>query len=171
MSQENEQLNNPLHGLKLDTLLNELVTHYGFDILAEYTRLHCFKNNPSIISSLKFLRKTEWAREKLERFYLYNYKNLPEPGEEEFEIPTRQRIIPLHHQPKAPKKLNRGEAPVVLAKESFKETHRSRPEKSKYAVEQRDQSPSNNKRHAKPSRAVNHTNENKPFDPYANAPK
>ena len=75
MTLENEQLNNPLHGLKLDTLLDELLAQYGFEILAEYTNINCFKNKPSVISSLKFLRKTEWAREKMERFYLYQFKN------------------------------------------------------------------------------------------------
>lgn len=109
-----EQLNNPLHGLKLETLLNEIVSHYGFSILAEYTRIKCFKNNPSITSSLKFLRKTDWAKEKVERFYLYTFKGLPEPGEEQFEIPARQRIIPEHQKPKAPKVLKEGQAPAAF---------------------------------------------------------
>lgn len=150
MTLEKEQLNNPLHGLKLDILLNELVSFYGFDILAEYTRINCFKNNPSVTSSLKFLKKTEWAREKLERFYLYSYKNLPEPSEEEFEIPPRQRIIPLNVKPGTPKVLVRGEAIVPLTKASFTETHRKKPNKN-----------SNNKKNKA----------SKPNDPYANAPK
>ena len=70
MTLENEQLNNPLHGLKLDTLLNEVFDHYGWEILAEYTNINCFKNDPSIKSSLTFLRKTPWARDKVERLYL-----------------------------------------------------------------------------------------------------
>jgi len=52
MTLENEQLNNPLHGLKLDTLLNEVLDHYGWEILAEYTNINCFKNKPSVASSL-----------------------------------------------------------------------------------------------------------------------
>ena len=64
-----------------------------------------------MMSSLKFLRKTDWAREALERFYLYKFKNLPEAGEEEFDIPPRQRIIPAHQKPKEPAVLIRGEAP------------------------------------------------------------
>ena len=163
MNQKNEQLHNPLHGLKLDTLLNELVTHYGFDILAEYTRINCFKSNPSIASSLKFLRKTEWAREKLERFYLYSYKSLPEPGEDEFDIPPRQRIIPIHIKAKEPKILVKGEAIVPLSKDSFKENHRSKP---KYKnVPSHD-----NKAHSSGS-SSNHNNNDKTFDPYANAPR
>lgn len=157
MTENNEQLNNPLHGLKLDTLLNELVTHYGWDILAEYTRLQCFKNNPSTTSSLKFLRKTDWAREKLERFYLYEFKNLPEASEDEFDIPPRQRIIPLHIKPKTPKVLVRGEAIVPLTKASFKETHRNRTGDKKPVSAQK-----------KTDKAAD---KNKPFDPYANAPR
>lgn len=177
MSLENEQLNNPLHGLKLDTLLNELVTHYGFDILAEYTRLKCFKNNPSVASSLKFLRKTDWARETLERFYLYSYKNLPEPGEDEFEIPPRKRIIPLHIKAKEPKVLLKGEAIVPLSKDSFKETHRSKPEHKKAynqghnrASNRSERSHRDNKANAGDSSNDN-SGSNKPFDPYSNAPR
>ena len=172
MSQENEQLNNPLHGLKLDTLLNELVTHYGFDILAEYTRINCFKSNPSLASSLKFLRKTEWAREKIERFYLYDFKNLPEPGEDEFEIPPRKRIIPLHVKPKKPKVLVRGEAIIPLSKDSFKETHRSKPEHKKPYKSEHSRSNSTVKSNDKRERgSTKGSNENKPFDPYADAPR
>ncbi|MGB1261648.1 MAG: VF530 family DNA-binding protein [Cognaticolwellia sp.] len=169
MSQENEQLNNPLHGLKLDTLLNELVSYYGFGILAEYTRINCFKSNPSIASSLKFLRKTEWAREKLERFYLYEFKSLPPASEEEFDIPPRQRIIPQHIKPKEPKVLVRGEAIVPLSKDSFKETHRAKPEHKKaYKKEHK-------REHRRASNSASDnsasSNENKPFDPYADAPR
>ena len=88
-----EQRNNPLHGVKLEALLNELVDNYGWEILADKININCFKNNPSIKSSLKFLRKTEWAREKVERFYLYDYKKLPKPGNDQYDIPPRQRII------------------------------------------------------------------------------
>lgn len=169
MSQEDIQLNNPLHGLKLDTLLNEVVTHYGFDILAEYTRLKCFKNNPSISSSLKFLRKTEWARETLERFYLYSFKNLPEAGEDEFEIPPRQREIQLHIKPKEPKVLIKGEAIVPLSKDSFKETHRSKPDK---ASQNNRAKPFKNSESKEPDSNSNiSSSDNKPFDPYANAPR
>lgn len=169
MSQENEQLNNPLHGLKLDVLLDELVTHYGFDILAEYTRINCFKSNPSIASSLKFLRKTEWAREKLERFYLYEFKNLPEAGEDEFETPPRQRIIPMHIKPKKPKVLVRGEAIIPLSKDSFKETHRSTPEHKHKKSRAKISDKSSHDRGE--SNSNNQSSVNKPFDPYADAPR
>lgn len=125
MTDENEQLNNPLHGLKLDTLLNELVKHYGFEILAEYTNINCFKNRATIASSLKFLRKTEWAREKMERFYLYEYKNLPNASDEQYEIPPRQRIIPAHQKPREPKELVLGQAPVPKAKPHSQPNHRT----------------------------------------------
>jgi uncharacterized protein (DUF2132 family) len=68
---------NPLHGLSLEKLLDELVSHYGFEILYAYLNINCFKSNPSIESSVKFLKKTGWAREKVEAFYLYQYKNYP----------------------------------------------------------------------------------------------
>ena len=172
MSQESEQLNNPLHGLKLDTLVNELVTHYGFDILAEYTRIKCFKNNPSMASSLKFLRKTDWARETLERFYLYSFKNLPEPSDDEFEIPPRQRIIPLHIKPKEPKVLVKGEAIVPLSKDSFKETHRSKPDHKKAYKKELSRESNSARKNEKPShKSSNSSDESKPFDPYADAPR
>jgi uncharacterized protein (DUF2132 family) len=65
-----EQPNNPLHGVKLAIIVEELVDHFGWEKLAERVNINCFKNDPSVKSSLKFLRKTEWAREKVERLYL-----------------------------------------------------------------------------------------------------
>ncbi len=97
-----EQQNNPLHGLKLEILLTELVEFYGWDILAAAMRFHCFKTNPSIEGSLKFLRKTEWAREKLEGFYLSRFKRMPRPTDEEFEMAPRERGFPLHIVPRDP---------------------------------------------------------------------
>ena len=64
------QPNNPLHGVKLATILERLVAHYGWEALSMRVNINCFKNNPSIKSSLKFLRKTQWARDKVERLYL-----------------------------------------------------------------------------------------------------
>ena len=86
-----EQQNNPLHGLKLEVLLTELVEFYGWEILSTALRFHCFKTNPSIDGSLKFLRKTEWARAKLEEFYLYRFKRMPKPDQEEYELAPRER--------------------------------------------------------------------------------
>jgi uncharacterized protein (DUF2132 family) len=68
------QKNNPLHGITLEVLLTELVDHYGWQVLADAMNMNCFKSDPSIKSSLKFLRKTPWAREKVEGFYLNKFK-------------------------------------------------------------------------------------------------
>ena len=65
----NDQPNNPLHGLTLEKILGDLVNHYGWDELYEMIELRCFYNDPSIKSSLKFLRKTNWARVKIENLY------------------------------------------------------------------------------------------------------
>lgn len=61
---------NPLHGVTLEALLTELVAHYGWDGLAQRIDIRCFKSDPSIKSSLTFLRKTPWAREKVEVLYV-----------------------------------------------------------------------------------------------------
>lgn len=66
----NEQPNNPLHGVKLATILELLVKKLGWEKLAMEVNINCFKNNPSIKSSLTFLRKTPWARDKVEQIYL-----------------------------------------------------------------------------------------------------
>ncbi len=64
------QPNNPLHGIKLADILDHLVETYGWETLGEKIRIRCFTSNPSIKSSLTFLRTTPWAREKVERLYL-----------------------------------------------------------------------------------------------------
>ncbi len=66
----NEQLNNPLHGVKLVNILELLVEHYGWEQLAMKININCFKKDPSIKSCLKFLRKTQWARDKVEQLYI-----------------------------------------------------------------------------------------------------
>ena len=68
-----EQPNNPLHGLRLDTILTKLEQEYGWQGLADRININCFKKDPSIKSSLKFLRKTPWAREKVEQLYLRTF--------------------------------------------------------------------------------------------------
>lgn len=65
-----QQPNNPLHGLTLELIVTALLDYYGWDGLAERIPVNCFINDPSIKSSLKFLRKTPWAREKVESLYL-----------------------------------------------------------------------------------------------------
>lgn len=65
-----QQPNNPLHGVKLADILEELVATYGWSVLGAQVNIRCFNYDPSIKSSLKFLRKTPWAREKVEELYL-----------------------------------------------------------------------------------------------------
>lgn len=65
------QPHNPLHGLTLETIVTALVAHYGWADLAERIPVRCFTSDPSIASSLKFLRKTPWARDKVEGLYLF----------------------------------------------------------------------------------------------------
>lgn len=64
------QPNNPLHGVTLEKLLHELVAFYGWDSLGKQIDIRCFTHDPSISSSLKFLRRTPWARERVESLYL-----------------------------------------------------------------------------------------------------
>lgn len=66
-----KQANNPLHGLRLADILQQLVATYGWEELGAQVNIRCFKHDPSIKSSLAFLRKTPWARTKVEQLYLY----------------------------------------------------------------------------------------------------
>ncbi len=70
-----EQPNNPLHGVKLVEILEHLTQKYAWEDLAGQVDINCFKSNPSIKSSLKFLRRTPWAREKVERLYLQSLRS------------------------------------------------------------------------------------------------
>jgi uncharacterized protein (DUF2132 family) len=65
-----EQKNNPLHGKTLETIVNELVAYYGWEQLGYHVPIRCFNENPSVKSSLTFLRRTDWARKKVEDLYL-----------------------------------------------------------------------------------------------------
>ena len=69
-----EQARNPLHGKTLEAIVTELVAHFGWADLGERVPVRCFTHDPSIASSLKFLRKTPWAREKVEGLYLYTLR-------------------------------------------------------------------------------------------------
>lgn len=64
----------PLHGINLKTILEKLVDYYGFDTLGELIKIKCFNENPTINSSLTFLRNTEWARKKVEELYVRSLK-------------------------------------------------------------------------------------------------
>ena len=71
---EKQQSNDPLHGITLQKIVETLVDYYGFDTLGELISIKCFNQNPSIKSSLTFLRKTDWARKQVENLYI---KTLP----------------------------------------------------------------------------------------------
>ena len=66
-----EQPRNPLHGITLERIVTELVEFFGWPELGQQVQIRCFNENPSVASSLKFLRKTPWARAKVESLYLF----------------------------------------------------------------------------------------------------
>ncbi|MEE9493499.1 MAG: VF530 family protein [Gammaproteobacteria bacterium] len=70
-----KQANNPLHGITLEQIINSLVEHYGWDELGIRIPVRCFTSGPSVKSSLKFLRKTPWARTKVENLYIATQKS------------------------------------------------------------------------------------------------
>ena len=75
------QVNNPLHGITLEMILSQLVERYGWERLGIAIDIRCFKHDPSIKSSLQFLRRTPWARSKVEDLYLRHTRRAPElPG-------------------------------------------------------------------------------------------
>ena len=120
MTQELDYKNNPLHGVSLKTLLTEIIDYYGFDILFAYLNINCFASNPSIESSVKFLQKTDWARQKVEAFYLYQFKSLPRASAEQFELPPRDRIVPPDQKPGQPAKLSLEDAERLREKRAKK---------------------------------------------------
>lgn len=69
------QPNNPLHGIKLEQIINDLVAHYGWEYMGYNIKIKCFTDNPTVKSSLKFLRRMPWARTKVENMYLKMLKN------------------------------------------------------------------------------------------------
>lgn len=75
---ENPQSKNPLHGVTLQMIVEQLVDYYGFDTLGELVKIKCFNSNPSVKSSLTFLRKTDWARKQVEELYI---RTLPKFGQ------------------------------------------------------------------------------------------
>lgn len=68
------QPNNPLHGITLEQIINDLVVHYGWEYMGYNIKIKCFTDNPSVKSSLQFLRRTPWARTKVETMYLQMLK-------------------------------------------------------------------------------------------------
>ncbi|PCI44592.1 MAG: transporter [Moraxellaceae bacterium] len=73
-----QQPNNPLHGVTLEQVVVKLEAHFGWPVLADTIAINCFKNDPSVKSSLKFLRKTPWARTKVEDLYVATFSE-PDP--------------------------------------------------------------------------------------------
>jgi len=174
MNDEINYKNNPLHGLSLKNLLVEIEDHYGFEILYAYLNMNCFKANPSVAACLKFLKKTDWAREKVEAFYLYEFKNLPKASPEQFILPPRDRVIPEDQVPAEPRELSLEDAERLRDKRAEKAAaydrgisqHRHRPGKGHGA--QRDQYSSS--RDNKHSRSRDHEPA-ADVDPWANARK
>lgn len=70
------QPGNPLHGVKLDSIVTALANHYGWESLGQRINIRCFTSEPSVASSLKFLRRTPWAREKVESLYLFMLRDI-----------------------------------------------------------------------------------------------
>ena len=70
------QPGNPLHGVKLETIVTALSEHYGWESLGQQINIRCFTSEPSVASSLKFLRKTPWARDKVESLYLFMLRDI-----------------------------------------------------------------------------------------------
>jgi len=124
MNDENNYKSNPLHGVSLKNLLIQIVDYYGFDILFAYLNINCFKTNPSIDSSVKFLKKTDWARAKVESFYLYEFKSLPRASSEQFALSPRDRIIPEDQTPGEPAKLSLEDAERLREKRAKKSAAR-----------------------------------------------
>jgi len=120
MNTDIDYKNNPLHGVSLKQVLTEIVDYYGFEILYAYLNINCFNTNPSIDSSVKFLKKTDWAREKVEAFYLYQFKNLPRASAEQFELPPRDRIVPQDQKPGQPAELSLEDAERLREKRARK---------------------------------------------------
>jgi uncharacterized protein (DUF2132 family) len=106
VSNEPNYKSNPLHGVGLKQLLKQIVDHYGYDILYAYVSIKCFKTNPSIDSSVKFLKKADWAREIVENFYLYEFKNLPPASRDQLALSPRDRVIPDDQTPGKPAELS-----------------------------------------------------------------
>lgn len=102
--------NHPLNGIGLEALLGDLVRQYGWEVLAEQLPIDCFKSYPSFKSSMKFLQKTEWARERLEELYLYKFLQYPLPSPEQCEIEPRNRVPESARQSNEPFNIQLGDA-------------------------------------------------------------
>ena len=88
------QPSNPLHGVKLETIVTGLSAHYGWEGLGQRISIRCFTDDPSVASSLKFLRKTPWAREKVESLYLFMLRELRRNSPPVHNFPPRKTANP-----------------------------------------------------------------------------
>ena len=77
---ENTQAGNPLHGVTLESVVTALEAHYGWDELGQRIPIRCFQSEPSVGSSLKFLRRTPWARDKVESLYFFMLRDIKRSG-------------------------------------------------------------------------------------------
>ena len=97
-----ELKNSPLHGLSAEAMLTELVEFYGWKALDDAIDLKCLRIKPTVPSALTFLKKAEWARNRVENFYLYIFKGMPKGDAEEMELKPRERGFPRGIRSKAP---------------------------------------------------------------------
>ena len=100
-----ELRNNPLTGVGLEKMVTELVEFYDWEILHAALRLNCFGGDSSIKKTLKFLKKAEWARNKVEYFYLYRFKQMPAAVGHQRDLPPRERGFVDGVLPKEPLEL------------------------------------------------------------------
>jgi uncharacterized protein (DUF2132 family) len=101
--------NNPLHGVGIDAMFSEILRHYHWEILSEQLKFKCLESHPSFAAATKFLKKTKWAREKTEAFYLYRFKQLPIPSDEEHLLPPRERSFESGLDEKLPAEIKQGD--------------------------------------------------------------
>jgi len=108
-----ELQNSPLHGLSAEKMLTELVEFYGWAVLDAGIDLKCLRIQPAIPSCLTFLKKAEWARNRVEDFYLYCFKGMPKPNDSDLELKPRERGFPNSVIPKKPLALTVKKAEAV----------------------------------------------------------
>jgi uncharacterized protein (DUF2132 family) len=101
--------NNPLHGVGIDAMFSAILRHYHWDILSEQLKFKCLESHPNFAAATKFLKKTKWAREKTEAFYLYRFKQLPIPTDEEHLLPPRERSFESGLEEKQPAEIKAGD--------------------------------------------------------------
>jgi uncharacterized protein (DUF2132 family) len=128
-----ELQNSPLHALPAETMLTELVEFYDWPVLDAAVDLKCFRIKPTIPSALVFLKKAEWARNKVEDFYLYCFKGMPKPSEAELELKPRERGFPKGVLPKKPMLLSVEKAEKIELAEAGEKAKEIRAEKAEEA--------------------------------------